>query len=336
MKKLAILGLGKIGSYILNNINKFEFASVDAFDITTGHNFNNTEVLTEIIKNYNGVIACTPFHLNKTIANICNQHNVDYFDLTESIDASQHIATLQNSLFIPQCGLAPGMVSIIANKLAGELETVKEIQIRVGALPQVVNNQLKYLRTWNTEGLINEYCNLCLTVKYNALFWADPLVDQEIINIDGVEFEAANTSGGIGTLANTYKDKAETVNYKTIRHPGHFHIMRVLKQELGMKKNFNTFVNLFNEFVPETNLDVVHIVINVTGTVNEKTVTKQYKKKILCTENETAIQIATGSGILAVIDSWSKGQLDGKKGLVKQEDLDYDTIINSKYAECYR
>lgn len=336
MKKLAILGLGKIGSYILNNINKFEFAAVDSFDISTGYNFNDHETLTEIIKSYHGVVACTPFNLNKQIANICNEHGTDYFDLTESIDVSQHIATLNNALFIPQCGLAPGMVSVIANKFAGELDTVKEIQIRVGALPQVVNNQLKYLRTWNTEGLINEYCNLCLTVKYNSLFWADPLVEQETISIDGVEFEAANTSGGIGTLANTYKDKAETVNYKTIRHPGHFHIMRVLKQELGMKKNFNTFVNLFNEYVPETTLDVVHIVINVTGTVNEKTVTKQYKKKILCTENETAIQITTGSGILAVIDSWSKGHFDGKKGLVKQEDLDYNTIIDSKYAECYR
>lgn len=336
MKKLAILGLGKIGSYILNNINKFEFAAVDSFDLSTGYNFNDHETLNQIIKNYNGIVACTPFNLNKQIANICNEHGTDYFDLTESIDVSQHIATLNNALFIPQCGLAPGMVSVIANKFASELDTVKEIQIRVGALPQVVNNQLKYLRTWNTEGLINEYCNLCLTVKYNSLFWADPLVEQETISIDGVEFEAANTSGGIGTLANTYKDKAETVNYKTIRHPGHFHIMRVLKQELGMKKNFNTFVNLFNEYVPETTLDVVHIVINVTGTVNEKTVTKQYKKKILCTENETAIQITTGSGILAVIDSWSKGYFNGKKGLVKQEDLDYNTIINSKYADCYR
>lgn len=336
MKKLAILGLGKIGSYILNTLDKSQFESVQGFDKINGHDFYNDEVLKEIIKNYNGVLACTPFYLNKKIANICEEFNVDYFDLTESIDVSQHVATLKNAMYIPQCGLAPGIVSIIANKLATELETVKDIKIRVGALPQIVNNKLKYYRTWNTEGLINEYCNLCISLKYGAIFWADPLVDQESLCIDGIEFEAANTSGGIGSLAYTWQGKADNVNYKTIRHPGHFEIMRVLKQELGMKQNFDTFVRLFEENVPETNLDAVYIVITVTGTNQGKLVTTNYKKAIACTSSNTAIQITTGNGVMAVLDVWSQGLLEGRKGLVKQEDLPFEHIWNSKYSSCYK
>lgn len=336
MKKLAILGLGKIGNYIFNVIDKSQFEIVNGFDKTNGFNFYNDDTLRDIIKDHDGVLACTPFHMNKSIANICDEFGVDYFDLTESIDASQHIATLKNALYIPQCGLAPGVVSIIANKLATEVETVKDIQIRVGALPQIVNNKLKYLRTWSTEGLINEYCNFCISIKHGQIYYSDPLGDEELLYIDGIEFEAANTSGGIGTLAYTWQNKAESVNYKTIRHPGHFQIMRVLKQELGMKQNFDTFVKLFDENVPETTLDVVYIVITVNGIIDGKLVTKNYKKAIPCNQFNTAIQIATGSGILAVLDIWSQGLLDGRKGLLKQEDLPFEQVWGSKYIQCYK
>ena len=335
MKKLAIFGLGHIGKYVYDTIDKNEF-EVEGFDISQGHDFNMDEVVRHLVKKFDGVLASTPFYVNKRIAAACNDYGVDYFDLTESIDVSQFVAGLQNSKFIPQCGLAPGMVSVIANNMAKEFEEVRDIHIRVGALPQTVNNYMRYNRTWNTEGLINEYCNLCITLKQGHILWADPLTDQETIFIDGIEFEAANTSGGIGTLANTYTQKAETVNYKSLRYPGHFQIIRALKNDLGMKKNFNTFVDLFNKNIPETNLDVVYVVVNVSGYNGDKFSSRQYIKTIKSNTEHTAIQIATGSGVLAVIDSWNKGNLDSHKGLLKQEDLDYNSIFNSKYAECYR
>ena len=75
---------------------------------------------------------------------------VDYFDLTESVDVTEYVKTLNNAKFITQCGLAPGMVSIIANNIASEFSHVKSIQIRVGALPMNTNNHMGYYRTWNT------------------------------------------------------------------------------------------------------------------------------------------------------------------------------------------
>lgn len=335
MKKLAILGLGHIGQYVLDKLSLDESISVSGFDISNGFDLSSDTVIENIIKNFDGVLASTPFFLNQKIAEVCNKYSVDYFDLTESVDVTNYVKTLKNAKFVTQCGLAPGMVSIISNYLASTFTKVKDINIRVGALPKNANNHIGYYRTWNTEGLINEYIRKCPAILDGKYIELEPLSDSENIILNGLNLEAANTSGGLGSLAQTYLNKAEKVNYKTLRYPGHWKIMQFLKDDLNLLKNFDIFVKLFNENLPQTVEDYVYILITVTGFDNNNNLKlRQYSNVIENFKNVTAIQLTTGSGVMCVIDSWNKGNLNHLQGWVKQEDLDFQSIWNSQY-NCY-
>lgn len=335
MKKLAILGLGHIGFTVFNTLKNNTNLSVSGHDLSTGHDLSDEFVLNEIIKNVDGVLASTPFFLNKNIATLCNAHGVDYFDLTESVEVTEFVKTLNNAKFVTQCGLAPGMVSIIANNLARQFNEIENIEIRVGALPENSNNHIKYYRTWNTEGLINEYIHPCPAIKNGNLTLLEPLAETEQIMLNGAILEAATTSGGLGSLAETYIGKALNVNYKTLRYPGHWQMMKFLKNDLGLKENFDTYVKLFNTYVPQTDKDYVFILINVTGKINGNYQIKQYSK-IVNADTETAIQKTTAGGAMAVIDIWANGHIDDKRGWVKQEDLPFEKIWASQYSECYK
>lgn len=338
MKKLAILGLGHIGRYVQGLLAMDPRIVVHGYDLSTGHDLSDSNVLDEIVKEHDGVLASTPFFLNKNIAASCAKHNVDYFDLTESVEVTNYIKGLNTkSRFITQCGLAPGMVSIIAAGMAEKLHKIQDIQIRVGAIANNANNHLQYYRTWNTEGLINEYIHPCPALVDGKLESLRPLQDMELVSLNGFQFEAANTSGGIGSLAETFMGRARNVNYKTLRYPGHWNHIRFLADDLGLKENFQTYVDLFNRHIPVCTEDRVYILINVTGYDEDgKYVVSQYDNIIESTINNTAIQIATGNGVLCVIDAWNQGYLENMSGWIAQEQLPINAIFTSMWIDPYR
>lgn len=339
MKRLAILGLGHIGSYVLERLLECDIAVV-GYDLSTGHDLSDTTVLQKIMSSVDGVLVCTPFYLNKTIAEQCALHGVDYFDLTESVEVTDYIKSLNStSRFVTQCGLAPGMVSIIAAKLASKFDTVNDIQIRVGALSTNATNHLQYYRSWNTEGLINEYIHPCPALVNGELVSLRPLQDMETVTIAGLQFEAANTSGGIGSLAESFRGRARNVNYKTLRYPGHWSHIRFLADDLGLAENFGTYVNLFNRHVPQCTTDRVYIHIAVTGretNILNDMKQHQYTKIIECSDQHTAIQIATGNGVLCVLDAWMNGALDDRQGWIAQENIPTDAVFNSRWIHPYK
>lgn len=340
MKKLAILGLGHIGSYVLKTFKKnvTNFCKVNGYDLTTGHDLTDTTTLSNIISNHDGVLASTPFFLNKKIAELCAELGTDYFDLTESVEITNYIKSFKGTKarFVTQCGLAPGMVSIIANHLASKFDKVNNIEIKVGALPVDANNHIGYYRTWSTEGLINEYIHPCPALRNGKLTTLEPLTLLSDITVQNHVFEAATTSGGLGSLAESYQSRANNITYKTLRFPGHWKIMSFLKENLGLKNNFETYIKLFNENIPQTVNDQVVILIDVDGYIGKTFATRQYSKIVKCTNKMTAIQQTTGSGVMCVIDSWAKGKLDNMSGWIAQEQLDYSSIWNSEYNDCYK
>ncbi len=135
---------------------------------------------------------------------------------------------------MPQCGLAPGFISIAAAELITHFDELRAVKLRVGALPQHPNNVLKYSLTWSTEGLINEYGNPCQAISDGRLIEVAPLEGLEEIEIDGTLYEAFNTSGGLGSLAETHGAHIESMNYKTMRYPGHCAQMRLLMNDLKL------------------------------------------------------------------------------------------------------
>lgn len=334
-KKIAILGLGHIGEYVFDTLFTDSNFYVDGYDLRDGYDLSNESTLRNIIQKYDGVIASTPYYLNLKIAEICNEFSVDYFDLTESVEVTDQVKNYKNAKFVTQCGLAPGMVSIIANSLTKNFDRLENIEIRVGALPKNANNNLGYYRTWNTEGLINEYIHPCPAIKNGVKVNLDPVTEFEDIILDGTQLEAATTSGGLGSLADSFLHKANNVNYKTLRYPGHWNIIKFLKNDLGLAKNFDTYVKLFNQNIPKTDEDSVFIFINVTGFIGGEFSTRQYSKVISNTDKNTAIQITTGNGLMSIIDVYNKGLLDNKIGHIRQEELEFYDIVSSKFSSCY-
>ncbi len=141
-------------------------------------------------------------------------------------------------MIVPDCGLAPGMVSILVADGISKLDTTKSVKIRVGGLPQSPRPPLNYQMVFSAEGLINEYWEPCVILKNGKQETVHPLTDIESLEFDGIgALEAFYTSGGTSTLPDTYAGKVEFLDYKTIRYPGHCVLVKaMLDIGLGSRK----------------------------------------------------------------------------------------------------
>ena len=137
--------------------------------------------------------------------------------------------------------------------------------MRVGALPAYPSNALNYNLTWSTEGVINEYCEPCEAIVDGQLREVPALEEREEFSLDGVLYEAFNTSGGLGTLCETLEGKVRTLNYRTIRYPGHAAIMKALLHDLRLRDRRDVLKDILEQAVPATMQDVVIVFVTVSG-----------------------------------------------------------------------
>ena len=159
------------------------------------------------------VINALPYHLATLAATQALRAGCHYFDLTEDVGATREIMRLADgaaTAFMPQCGLAPGFIGIVAYHLSKKFSRLHEVKMRVGALPAFPTNSLKYNLTWSVDGLINEYCQPCEAIHDGEVIEMLPLEGMEHFSLDGTEYEAFNTSGGLGTLCETLKGRVQT------------------------------------------------------------------------------------------------------------------------------
>jgi lysine 6-dehydrogenase len=137
-------------------------------------------------------------------------------------------------VIIPDCGLAPGMVSIMAMDGYQKLTKVDSIKIRVGGLPQSARPPLNYQMVFSAEGLINEYWEPCVILDGGKKKTVNPMTEIELLDFDGVgKLEAFYTSGGTSTLPDTFENKVNFLDYKTIRYPGHCQVFKPML-EIGL------------------------------------------------------------------------------------------------------
>ncbi len=357
---VLILGCGKIGSLIsclLSSSNDYfvHLADIDIEQVRstlTKYVLKNSTAITidatnekELLKlmsstSFDAVISSLPFYCNKFVANAAAKSNTAYFDLTEDVEVTNHVKKISqnsNTPFIPQCGLAPGFISIAAQSLIKKFESLDSVKMRVGALPINPNNALKYSLTWSTDGLINEYGNICYGIEDGKLITLLPLEGYETISVDGLIYEAFNTSGGLGTLADTYKDKITSMNYKTIRYPGHCKQIKLLMNDLKLNKDRDTLKRILENAVPKTKQDVVLIYVSVIGYKNNVLIEKNYVKKVYPKEINnhiwSAIQITTAAGICSVIDL-TLSNINQYKGFITQESFLLEDILKNRFG-CY-
>jgi saccharopine dehydrogenase-like NADP-dependent oxidoreductase len=135
--------------------------------------------------------------------------------------------------------------------LANKLSKIRDIELRVGALPRYPNGLLGYSFTWSPAGVLNEYINDAKVIHNGGRKMVPSLEGIEMINIEEQCFEAFSTSGGLGTMCETYDGRVDTLHYKTIRYPGHCNLMRFLLYELIMKDQRELIEKILTEAKPQ-------------------------------------------------------------------------------------
>ncbi len=285
------------------------------------------------------VLSAVPFSVTRHVADGAAAAGVHYFDLTEDVRTTNHVKTLAKtatSVLMPQCGLAPGFISVVAHALAGWFDALDEVRMRVGALTEHPTNSLRYELTWSVEGLVHEYLAECDAVVDGKPCKVQPLEGHETFTLEGTDYEAFNTSGGVGTLGETLAGRVSSLNYKTIRYPGHCAIMKRLIRELGLDEA--TLTELLGYALPRTSQDVVLILVTATGTKGGEPQEQAFVRRV-CSRAEggahwSAIQITTASAICAALDLVREGRLP-QRGFVRQEDIALEDFIANRFGRNY-
>jgi saccharopine dehydrogenase-like NADP-dependent oxidoreductase len=289
------------------------------------------------------VISALNYTLNPTVAQVALKSGCSYFDLTEDVETTRVVKDVARQakpgqIFMPQCGLAPGFVSIAAHHLTRDFDKLDEVELRVGALPQFPTNEMKYNLTWSTDGLINEYGNPCECIHDGKLIEVLPLEGLEHFSLDGVDYEAFNTSGGVGTLAETLDGQCRMLNYKTVRYRGHRDLMVFLMNELRLNDRRSILKDILENAVPVTPQDVVLIFCTVTGwkdgLLTQVTDARKIYAGSFMGERCSAIQITTAAGMCAVVDLHAQGRLP-TQGFVKQEQVRLDEFLSNRFGAAY-
>lgn len=356
MKEIVVIGAGKIGGAIalmlagsgdykvvvadrdqtqLNKLDAHPAISGVAVDIA------DTAALVELLRGKFAVLSAAPFNLTGRVAEAALEGSVHYLDLTEDVATTKKVEQLAQGAevaFIPQCGLAPGFISIVANDLATRFDTLDSVRMRVGALPQYPSNALNYNLTWSTDGLINEYIEPCEAIVEGKFVTVPAMEEREEFSLDGVTYEAFNTSGGLGTLARTLEGLVRTMNYRTIRYPGHQSIIKALLNDLNLKNRRDVLKDLFENALPATMQDVVVIFVTVCGWKDGRYLQETYANKVysgvVAGKKMSAIQITTAAGITTVLDLLATGRL-AQNGFVRQEEIVLAEFLNNRFGRVY-
>ncbi len=287
------------------------------------------------------VLSAAPYHQTIKIAEAARVAQTHYLDLTEDVASTRVVKALaetSQTAFIPQCGLAPGFISIVAADLASRFDELHDVRLRVGALPKYPSNALNYNLTWSTDGVINEYCEPCEAIVDGQLRHTRALEECESFSLDGVTYEAFNTSGGLGSLCETMAGKVRNLNYRTIRYPGHAAIMKALLNDLRLRDRRDLLKDILEHAVPVTLQDVVIVFVAVSGLRDGVLVQETYAHKIYAREiggrMVSAIQITTASAICAVVDMLADGALP-TKGYVGQERIGLKPFLANRFGSAY-
>lgn len=201
----------------------------------------NERELGQLMEEVDVAISCVTYEHNYELTKLALSTRTHFVDLggNEELVRKQflldELAKERGVSIIPDAGLAPGMVSLLAASAAESLDEVYDMRIRVGGVPvEREINTLGYAQVFSVEGLINEYSEDCTLIRDGKLIQLPALSELEEIEFPPPfgQMEAFNTSGGISTLPQSYLNRVQHLDYKTVRYIGHCQAIKVM-QELG-------------------------------------------------------------------------------------------------------
>jgi saccharopine dehydrogenase-like NADP-dependent oxidoreductase len=355
MTSVAILGYGQIGQalssilsgpiffahidyiYVVDNVDhtipKCNFQKLDIQKIS------ESELSSWLkAKSISYVINSLPFFLNEKVAQAAREADCSYIDFTEDDQMSDKVREIykdSNLNCAVKCGLAPGYINYIGKSLAEGFDNCSELMVSVGALPRLASYdsahpEFSYNLSWSVDGLVNEYIRPCRVRKNGKIREIDALGGQKTVIIDGFEYEAAYTSGGIGSLVEDLEN-VKNVHYMTLRYPGHYKYIRNVVQENN--NNFEKIKKVFQEKFPYTTDDVIVAYAEAIGTDQSKRLVKKtYADKFYGINGLTGIQATTAGSGAAILELFLKKQLGG---LVNHKDILLDDFQGTMSYRIY-
>ena len=352
---IGIVGAGNIGSSIYQLIVSAGFDyKLSIADITDDKHWSisdqdyvklNVPVnFDNIVEGKTLIINALPFSENINLYKSCCKFNVPYFDLSEDCELDKYISDHMGDISRPDipftmahCGLAPGMSSVIANNLVSKLKNPKTVKIRVGALSQNSSNKLRYYTSWSGEGLVNEYIGDCEVIRRGEFSTEQALSGYEKLTISGKEYEAFNTSGGVGSLARTLSENSNVcdLDYKTVRRIGHYNYVDFLFNDLQLSQE--SLTEIFKSCIPKTRKDLVILYASASGegSDDEHTYCKIFKPQTINGRPLTAIEYTTAIGVITMVELFLTNQIKNK-GYVTNEEIPLTTALNTTFGKYYR
>jgi lysine 6-dehydrogenase len=204
----------------------------------------NTDAVRSAMKGATAVMCALPYYFNLEMTRLAIEAGAHFSDLGGNTDivTSQKglddLARAKGVTVVPDCGLAPGMVNVLAQMGIAKCDTVSSVRIYVGGLPQNPEGALKYQVVYSLEGVLDYYTTLSWVVRDGKRTQVEALSEIEPVSFDNPVgmLEAFHTAGGLSTMAHRYEGKIPTMEYKTLRYPGHARIMAAIR-ELGFIDN---------------------------------------------------------------------------------------------------
>ena len=258
--KMLVLGAGLQGSACAYDLlQNDDVTEVRLADLQTGHlpdflapysgrrliptpvDVRDDEAVGALMREADAVMSAIPYYFNLDLARQAVAAGVHFCDLggnTEIVFAQKMMnaeAQVKGISIIPDCGLAPGMVNILAQYGIEQLDSADEVRIFVGGLPQDPEPPLNYQIVYSIEGVLDYYTSLSWIVRDGVRTQVKALSEREAVMFPPPvgELEAFHTAGGLSTMASRYEGKIKSMEYKTLRYPGHAVIMEAIR-DLGL------------------------------------------------------------------------------------------------------
>ena len=313
--KILILGAGMMGRAIafdLANFSKFDTITISdkdnkmlkeakrflknksiGYEILDSSNKVRTE---KLFREYDIVISAIPYFFNYFLTKTAIINNTHFLDLggnnkvVEKQIKLSNLAEKNKVIVIPDCGLAPGLVSIITKDIVEYFDEIDYVKIRVGGIPLKPIPPFNYQVVFSLNGLINEYVEDALVLDNKKIISKQSMTDIEEISFKAPfsKMEAFVTSGGVSTLPYTFRYIIKYLDYKTIRYPGHCNMFKsLLELGLGSEKPIkmdnkdliprNLLVKLLEEKIPKKGEDAVLLKVMSKGRKNNKEIEIEYE-----------------------------------------------------------
>jgi lysine 6-dehydrogenase len=304
--KILVLGAGRMGYGaafdLIHNSPGVEHVTVADFDLAKAEDvaskvgtdrIKSKQVDTgdyaaavDLMRGHEAVISCVNYWYNEqlsraaieTKANFCDLGGNNYVvDKQLALDTEAKAAGIN---IIPDCGLAPGMVSVLAMHGAARFDAVDEVHIRVGGLPQDPQPPLDYQLVFSVEGLINEYIEVARVIRDGKIIEVESMTELESLSFENFPpLEAFQTSGGTSTLPDTFLGRVMELDYKTIRYAGHCDKFKAMidlglcsSEEIVHENRKITprrvFADLLERHLPADGPDYVLVRLEFVGTKN--------------------------------------------------------------------